>query len=753
MAEETKAPKAAAAQGSPLLEVTDLCKSFPLKYGVLDAVMRKERKHLTAVDHVSFSLNAGETLGLVGESGCGKSTLARTVINLYNPTGGKVVFAGVDFSQLSKHELRNSCKDIQMIFQDPYSSLNPRMTVRQVLREELLHHNMCTKDEVDARIIQLLELVGLSEDQADRLPSAFSGGQRQRIGIARALAVQPKLIIADEPVSALDVSIQAQIINLLCDLQEKLGLSILFISHDLRVVRYISDRVAVMYLGAMVETAPTDTLYTAPAHPYTKVLLAAAPSMEENKVDDKKAAVLGELPSPINLPSGCRFHPRCPYAAYENPPVHIVWAGGFFHGRVYVGTLCEGLARKPFVRRAKHRPKQGFTHKPARIARKMRRLRRNLPAQACVVLGASLGGIALLIAHVHKLGDNGDGELCRSLGTELEANGALDALPVELGATLGKHKAVHGVVLALAAHHAHVVRTLARAPHAALRVKHVAAGKDAHIVLGGALDVVNAGKARAGQQDALSGGETLLADVGRIVIHDRHTEAHMLGKRGRLGRSVGSAEQPHVNLVEERGAHPGEAGELVVVHAGAARDVLHLEQVARRVLAAGHDLLGVTAEEDERLAVGRTLLAVLLGDFVVHIGLGSLGVEHELEANPGKLTGLHGSDGTLEDRHVGHGDAVDERVEHGRRHVLLASKGLRLEAGKVLCGENGRLALLEGLDNGSERFLLHANILSLAKHTDAVQYSRFTRRDCCICNKESLCAIRRQQGRRMQRDV
>ena len=314
MAEETKAPKAAAAQGSPLLEVTDLCKSFPLKYGVLDAVMRKERKHLTAVDHVSFSLNAGETLGLVGESGCGKSTLARTVINLYNPTGGKVVFAGVDFSQLSKHELRNSCKDIQMIFQDPYSSLNPRMTVRQVLREELLHHNMCTKDEVDARIIQLLELVVLSEDQADRLPSAFSGGQRQRIGIARALAVQPKLIIADETVSALDVSIQAQIINLLCDLQEKLGLSILFISHDLRVVRYISDRVAVMYLGAMVETAPTDTLYTAPAHPYTKVLLAAAPSMEENKVDDKKAAVLGELPSPINLPSGCRFHPRCPYA-------------------------------------------------------------------------------------------------------------------------------------------------------------------------------------------------------------------------------------------------------------------------------------------------------------------------------------------------------------------------------------------------------------------------------------------------------
>ena len=320
MADQSKDSKAIASQrpnntgAEPLLQVTDLCKSFPLKYGVLEAIAHKERKHLTAVDHVSFTLNAGETLGLVGESGCGKSTLARTVINLYKPTGGKVVFAGTDFSQLSKRELRRSCKDIQMIFQDPYSSLNPRMTVRQVLREELLQHDMCAKDEVEGRILELLELVGLTEEQADRLPSAFSGGQRQRIGIARALAVEPKLIIADEPVSALDVSIQAQIINLLCDLQEKLGLSILFISHDLRVVRYISDRVAVMYLGAMVETAPTEILYDSPAHPYTKVLLAAAPSMEENKADDKKAAVLGELPSPINLPKGCRFHPRCPYA-------------------------------------------------------------------------------------------------------------------------------------------------------------------------------------------------------------------------------------------------------------------------------------------------------------------------------------------------------------------------------------------------------------------------------------------------------
>ena len=305
---------AAATEEQPLLEVSDLCKSFPLKYSVFDALAHKERQVLIAVDHVSFSLRAGETLGLVGESGCGKSTLARTVINLYHPSEGKVVFAGVDFSQLDKRELRQRCKDIQMIFQDPYSSLNPRMTVRQVLREELLHHKMCGKADVDKRIVELLELVGLTEEQADRLPSAFSGGQRQRIGIARALAVEPKLIIADEPVSALDVSIQAQIINLLIDLRDKLNLSILFISHDLRVVRYISDRVAVMYLGAMVENADTDSLYEHPRHPYAKVLLDAAPSMETDRADDKKAAVLGELPSPINLPSGCRFHPRCPYA-------------------------------------------------------------------------------------------------------------------------------------------------------------------------------------------------------------------------------------------------------------------------------------------------------------------------------------------------------------------------------------------------------------------------------------------------------
>ena len=314
MSETIKKPAAAAQESGNLLEVTGLSKRFPLKHTVFDAVMRKERQYLTAVDNVSLTLAQGETLGLVGESGCGKSTLARTIINLYRPTEGKVVFEGTDFAALSKKELRERCTDIQMIFQDPYSSLNPRMTVRQVLREVLLHHGICSKDEVGEQISHLLDLVGLSEDQAERLPSAFSGGQRQRIGIARALAARPRLIIADEPVSALDVSIQAQIINLLIDLKERLNLSMLFISHDLRVVRYISDRVAVMYLGSIVETSGTDELYDHPRHPYTKVLLDAAPSMEDGRVKETKSFAKGELPSPINMPSGCRFHPRCPFA-------------------------------------------------------------------------------------------------------------------------------------------------------------------------------------------------------------------------------------------------------------------------------------------------------------------------------------------------------------------------------------------------------------------------------------------------------
>lgn len=308
------ATEAGATKDDDLLEVDGLVKRFPLRFTVFDAMLRRERKSLTAVDGVSLTLARGETLGLVGESGCGKSTLARAIINLYRPTEGKVVFDGTDLSSLSKHELRERCGDIQMIFQDPYSSLNPRMTVRQVLSEVLLQRKSCGKDEVDAEVVRLLDMVGLSEEQADRLPSAFSGGQRQRIGIARALAAHPKLIIADEPVSALDVSIQAQIINLLIDLKERLNLAILFISHDLRVVRYISDRVAVMYLGSIVETAPTDELYDRPRHPYTQALLEAAPSLEESREKETKTFVRGELPSPINMPRGCRFHPRCPFA-------------------------------------------------------------------------------------------------------------------------------------------------------------------------------------------------------------------------------------------------------------------------------------------------------------------------------------------------------------------------------------------------------------------------------------------------------
>ena len=315
-------------QGSVLLEVDDVSKEFPLKYGVMDAITKKPRRSVKAVSNVSLQIREGETLGLVGESGCGKSTLAKTIIGLLRPTGGRVVFAGQELTALSKEQLRESCKSIQMIFQDPYSSLNPRMTVRQLLREELLYHKIVPEDQVEPEIEKLLKLVGMDVALADRLPAAFSGGQRQRIGIARALAVRTKLIIADEPVSALDVSIQAQIINLLIDLQEQLNLAILFISHDLRVVRYISDRVDVMYLGSIVESGDTEQIYETPAHPYAKVLLDAAPSMSSDAILETEAAVLGELPSPIDLPSGCPFHPRCPYAdercKTEMPRTHEV---------------------------------------------------------------------------------------------------------------------------------------------------------------------------------------------------------------------------------------------------------------------------------------------------------------------------------------------------------------------------------------------------------------------------------------------
>lgn len=296
-----------------LIKIESLSKIFPIKQPLLDVIRRKPRRSLNAVDKVSLTINQGETLGLVGESGCGKSTLARTIIRLYNPDEGKILFDGKDLSSLNSSALREERRKLQMIFQDPYSSLNPRLSVKDMLSEVLSVHNICPKSEMQVKIAHLLNMVGLSMEVADRFPGEFSGGQRQRLGIARALAVNPQLIIADEPVSALDVSIQAQVINLLSELQRSLNLTLLFISHDLRVVRHISHRVAVMYLGKIVELAPTEALFNMALHPYSQVLIKAAPVLNpRNRTRDY--VIEGEPPSPINMPKGCRFHPRCPYA-------------------------------------------------------------------------------------------------------------------------------------------------------------------------------------------------------------------------------------------------------------------------------------------------------------------------------------------------------------------------------------------------------------------------------------------------------
>ena len=307
------------AEHNSFLEVRDLSVRFPVHRSILQVLSGKKRSYLTAVDHVSLEMNQGETLGLVGESGCGKSSLARAIIGLYPLSSGQVVLSGTVISELSKKERRQQAGRIQMVFQDPYSSLNPRMSVRAMLKEVLLQHQICSRSESDAKIAELLEMVGLSEEHADRLPADFSGGQRQRLGIARALALNPQLIIADEPVSALDVSIQAQIINLLSDLQKQLNLTMLFISHDLQVVRYVSDRIAVMYLGTIMEYGPAEGVFRNPRHPYTKVLLDAAPKMtrEARETKSQEAAIHGDLPSPVNLPGGCRFHPRCRFATEQ----------------------------------------------------------------------------------------------------------------------------------------------------------------------------------------------------------------------------------------------------------------------------------------------------------------------------------------------------------------------------------------------------------------------------------------------------
>jgi oligopeptide transport system ATP-binding protein len=295
-----------------LLQVKGLKKHFPIRRGLLQRVT----DHVHAVDGVSFDLRAGETLGLVGESGCGKSTTGRCILRLIEPTAGEVWFEGQDVTHAGRDELRALARDMQIIFQDPFASLNPRMTVGAIVGEGLVIHRLAANaQEIEQRVVKLLETVGLSPDHMRRYPHEFSGGQRQRIGIARALAVDPKLIVCDEAVSALDVSIQAQVINLLEDLQGQFNLTYIFIAHDLSVVEHISDRVAVMYLGRVVELATANALYTNPLHPYTEALLSAVP-IPDPKVKRKHIRLQGDVPSPIRPPPGCHFHTRCPIAQH-----------------------------------------------------------------------------------------------------------------------------------------------------------------------------------------------------------------------------------------------------------------------------------------------------------------------------------------------------------------------------------------------------------------------------------------------------
>ncbi len=294
-----------------LLQVRDLKKYFPIKRGVL----RKTVGHIKAVDGVSFEIYKGETLGLVGESGCGKSTAGRSILQLEVPTAGTVQFADRELTSMGKSDLRRARRHMQMIFQDPYASLNPRMTVGNIISEPLAIHGLSDSAGRKERVQELLRVVGLNPYFVNRYPHEFSGGQRQRIGVARALATNPSFIVADEPISALDVSIQAQVVNMLDDLKQELGLTYLFIAHDLSMVRYISDRVAVMYLGRIVELSTRNEVYDHPLHPYTQALLSAIPVPDPDKEARRQRIILeGDVPSPANPPSGCRFHPRCAYA-------------------------------------------------------------------------------------------------------------------------------------------------------------------------------------------------------------------------------------------------------------------------------------------------------------------------------------------------------------------------------------------------------------------------------------------------------
>jgi len=313
-----------------LLKVSDLKMHFPIYRGVI----QRQVGAVHAVDGVSFDVRRGETLGLVGESGCGKSTTGRTILQLYKPTAGEVFFEGTNLVSLKREEMRWMRRQMQMIFQDPYASLNPRMTVGEIVGEPLSVHNVAAGKEIQERVAHLLELVGLNPGFAGRYPHEFSGGQRQRIGVARALALQPSFIICDEPISALDVSIQAQVVNLLEELQEQFNLTYLFIAHDLSMVRHISKRVAVMYLGVIMELANRDDLYLDPLHPYTQALLSAVPIPDPMADINRKRVILeGDVPSPVNPPSGCRFRTRCPIAdkvcAESRPEFREVRPGHF----------------------------------------------------------------------------------------------------------------------------------------------------------------------------------------------------------------------------------------------------------------------------------------------------------------------------------------------------------------------------------------------------------------------------------------
>ena len=316
---------------SALLRVDDLERGFPLRRGMVQALRGGKRPVVRALAGVSLDLGRGETLAVVGESGCGKSTLARALVRLIELDSGQIDFDGEDVRALSGEALRRYNRRVQMVFQDPYGSLNPRMNVGETLGEALRVHRMVPGDAVPARVSELLALVRLPADAAGRLPHEFSGGQRQRVAIARALAVEPELLIADEIVSALDVSVQAQILNLLLDMQARLGLAILFVSHDLRVVRHLAHHVAVMYLGRVVELGPADSVFEDPQHPYTQALLRAAPKLEPGVARQRRAAALsGELPSPMKLVPGCPFHPRCPcaFAPCSTVPPRVIVRDG-----------------------------------------------------------------------------------------------------------------------------------------------------------------------------------------------------------------------------------------------------------------------------------------------------------------------------------------------------------------------------------------------------------------------------------------